>query len=63
MVTHCKAGRNGGREGLGREQGFTVALMCPLCVLQGGNSALSLAHGDIAAILRAHIELSPSLPV
>ncbi|XP_066411680.1 KN motif and ankyrin repeat domain-containing protein 4 isoform X2 [Molothrus aeneus] len=30
---------------------------------KGGNSALSLAHGDIAALLRAHIELSPSLPV
>lgn len=33
------------------------------CVLQGGNSALSLAHGDIAALLRAHIELSPSVSV
>ncbi|XP_053806778.1 KN motif and ankyrin repeat domain-containing protein 4 isoform X1 [Vidua chalybeata] len=30
---------------------------------KGGNSALSLAHGDVAALLRAHIELSPSLPV
>ncbi|XP_064285146.1 KN motif and ankyrin repeat domain-containing protein 4 isoform X2 [Passer domesticus] len=30
---------------------------------KGGNSALSLARGDIAALLRAHIELSPSLPV
>ncbi|RMC08752.1 hypothetical protein DUI87_15002 [Hirundo rustica rustica] len=30
---------------------------------KGGNSALSLAHGDIAALLRAHIELSPSLSV
>ncbi|XP_054141789.1 KN motif and ankyrin repeat domain-containing protein 4 [Melozone crissalis] len=30
---------------------------------KGGNSALSLAHGDIAALLRAHIELSPSLPL
>ncbi|KAI1236889.1 hypothetical protein IHE44_0015147 [Lamprotornis superbus] len=28
---------------------------------KGGNSALSLAHGDIAALLRAHVELSPSL--
>ncbi|XP_058698993.1 KN motif and ankyrin repeat domain-containing protein 4 isoform X3 [Poecile atricapillus] len=28
---------------------------------KGGNSALSLAHGDIAALLRAHMELSPSL--
>ncbi|XP_050833438.1 KN motif and ankyrin repeat domain-containing protein 4 isoform X2 [Serinus canaria] len=26
---------------------------------KGGNSALSLAHGDIAALLRAHMELSP----
>ncbi|XP_066049045.1 KN motif and ankyrin repeat domain-containing protein 4 isoform X2 [Chamaea fasciata] len=30
---------------------------------KGGNSALSLAHGDIAALLRAHIELSPSVSV
>ncbi|XP_032923385.1 KN motif and ankyrin repeat domain-containing protein 4 isoform X3 [Catharus ustulatus] len=30
---------------------------------KGGNSALSLAHGDIAALLRAHVELSPSLSV
>ncbi|XP_038000630.1 KN motif and ankyrin repeat domain-containing protein 4 isoform X2 [Motacilla alba alba] len=30
---------------------------------KGGNSALSLARGDIAALLRAHIELSPSLQV
>uniref|UniRef100_U3KDC6 Uncharacterized protein n=2 Tax=Ficedula albicollis TaxID=59894 RepID=U3KDC6_FICAL len=30
---------------------------------KGGNSALSLAHGDIAALLRAHVELSPSLAV
>ncbi|XP_059334763.1 KN motif and ankyrin repeat domain-containing protein 4 isoform X1 [Ammospiza nelsoni] len=30
---------------------------------KGGNSAVSLAHGDIAALLRAHIELSPSLPL
>ncbi|XP_023787959.1 KN motif and ankyrin repeat domain-containing protein 4, partial [Cyanistes caeruleus] len=30
---------------------------------KGGNSALSLAHGDIAALLRAHMELSPSLSV
>ncbi|XP_041886798.1 KN motif and ankyrin repeat domain-containing protein 4 isoform X2 [Corvus kubaryi] len=30
---------------------------------KGGNSALSLAHGDIAALLRAHLELSPSLSV
>ncbi|XP_074007862.1 KN motif and ankyrin repeat domain-containing protein 4 [Numenius arquata] len=28
---------------------------------KGGNSALSLAHGDIAALLRAHAEQSPSL--
>ncbi|KAM7046361.1 KN motif and ankyrin repeat domain-containing protein 4 [Acridotheres tristis] len=30
---------------------------------KGGNSALSLAQGDIAALLRAHVELSPSLSV
>ncbi|KAM4773943.1 KN motif and ankyrin repeat domain-containing protein 4 isoform 1-T4 [Cyanocitta cristata] len=30
---------------------------------KGGNTALSLAHGDIAALLRAHLELSPSLSV
>ncbi|XP_071421463.1 KN motif and ankyrin repeat domain-containing protein 4 isoform X1 [Pithys albifrons albifrons] len=28
---------------------------------KGGNSALSLARGDIAALLRAHVERSPSL--
>ncbi|XP_030311288.1 KN motif and ankyrin repeat domain-containing protein 4 isoform X2 [Calypte anna] len=28
---------------------------------KGGNSALSLAHGDIAALLQAHTEQSPSL--
>lgn len=48
---------------MGTEQGLTLAVMSPLCVLQGGNSALSLAHGDIAALLRAHMELSPSLPL
>ncbi|XP_072788760.1 KN motif and ankyrin repeat domain-containing protein 4 isoform X3 [Taeniopygia guttata] len=44
-----------------------LLLAQPGCLLtltdKGGNSALSLAHGDVAALLRAHIELSPSLPV
>ncbi|XP_074401771.1 KN motif and ankyrin repeat domain-containing protein 4 isoform X1 [Zonotrichia albicollis] len=44
-----------------------LLLAQPGCLLtltdKGGNSALSLAHGDIAALLRAHIELSPSLPL
>lgn len=52
---------------LGRDAAIRVVTSSPPPSPQGGNSALSLAQraarGDIAALLRAHAEESPSLSV